>query len=219
MFELTVAGRPVWWFGGGADLTPSVVVDADARHFHSVLRQASDAADPSAGGNATADGRGAAAPVGAHGQLFPRFKTWADEYFRIKHRDNECRGIGGMFFDDLDPVATGGMSQEQLFRYVSGCGDAFCAAYFPVVRAHVAESFTEQERRFQQLRRGRYVEFNVMYDRGTKFGLQMPSSAEVKTESILMSLPLTARYEYKYQPQGSEETRTQDILRNPVEWV
>lgn len=212
LFELTVAGAPVWWFGGGADLTPTLVHDADARHFHSVLRQASDAAEPAAA--AAAAGQPSGSKV-----LFPRFKSWADEYFRIPHRDNECRGIGGIFFDDLDSAAAGGASQDELFRYVTGCGDAFCAAYFPLVRAHAGEAFTEQERRFQQLRRGRYVEFNVMYDRGTKFGLQMPRSAEVKTESILMSLPLTARYEYRYEPQGPAETRTMDILRNPVDWV
>ncbi len=224
LFELTVGDRSVWWFGGGADLTPTYVVPEDARHFHGTLKAASDAADPSNGGNTAADGSGPVGPVSKGsdsskgGELYPRFKAWADEYFRIPHRDNECRGIGGMFFDDFD--SSSGMTQEQVFRYVTARGDAFCAAYFPIVRAHVGEAWTEEERRFQQLRRGRYVEFNVMYDRGTKFGLQMPKSAEVKTESILMSLPLTARFEYKHAPEaGSAEAETLDVLRNPREWA
>ncbi len=206
--ELTTGNHKVWWFGGGSDLTPTYVVEEDGVHFHSVLKHNCDTHDPFIMGDLSSSSSSssiaAAAAASSHagsageykGALYPRFKAWADRYFFIPHR-GEARGIGGIFFDDLD-TSTTAMSQEALARFVTACGDHFSASYFPIVRKRAGESYTEEQKRFQQLRRGRYVEFNVMYDRGTKFGLEMPSSAGIRTEAILMSLPLTARYEYWY---------------------
>ena len=189
-FELGTEDNPVaWWFGGGADLTPSYLFDEDAVHFHQVHRDACDAHDP---------------------EFYPRFKKWCDEYFHIKHR-GETRGIGGIFFDDL-----GDRDQEALFQFVSSCAGSFVSAYVPIVERRKDLPFTEEQKIWQQIRRGRYVEFNLVYDRGTKFGLQ----TSARTESLLMSLPLTARWQYDHHPEpGTEEARLVDVLREPRDWL
>jgi len=209
LFELDIEGSTIWWYGGGSDLTPTYVVEDDARHFHNVVRAVCDAHDPAIRSTGTTENR----------VLYPRFKAWCDKYFYLPHR-GECRGIGGLFFDDLDD-RNSSLSTNELTQFVTACGDYFNPSYFPIVRRRVGESYTPEEKRFQQLRRGRYVEFNVMYDRGTKFGLEtMPKDAQVRTEAILMSLPLTARWEYRHEPDPSTpEGKTLEILRNPVEWL
>ncbi|KAG0375884.1 Coproporphyrinogen-III oxidase [Mortierella sp. AD032] len=164
-------GKPVsWWFGGGSDLTPAILYEEDAIHFHEVIKEACDKHDP---------------------RYYPDFKKWCDEYFYIPHRE-EHRGIGGIFFDDLD-----NKSPEKLFEFVQSCGDAFLKQYIPIMQKRKDLAFTEEDRHWQQLRRGRYVEFNLVYDRGTKFGLLTPGA---RTESILMTMPLTARWEYMHEP-------------------
>lgn len=187
------AGPPkAWWFGGGTDLTPSYLYDEDVQHFHGLYKKACDAHDPT---------------------YYPRFKKWCDEYFRIPHR-GESRGVGGIFFDDLAD-----RSPDAIFAFVRDASNSFLPAYFPLVAARSQQSYTPAQKEWQQLRRGRYVEFNLVYDRGTKFGLAMK---EPRTESILMSLPLTARWEYEPKTatiEGSEEKRLLDILQVPVEWV
>lgn len=178
-----------WWFGGGADLTPTYVDADDAIHFHRVHRDACDPHDAS---------------------YYPRFKTWCDEYFRIAHR-GEGRGVGGIFFDDLH-----GEDRERDFAFVRDCAGAFVPAYVPIVERHAGAPFEARHTRFQQLRRGRYVEFNLVYDRGTVFGLRTAG----RIESVLMSLPLTARWEY--QPEfdaGSAEAETIEVLREPRDWL
>jgi coproporphyrinogen III oxidase len=192
-------GAPVklWWFGGGADLTPSVLYEEDAVFFHSTLKDACDKHDPS---------------------FYPKFKHWADEYFLIKHR-GERRGVGGIFYDDLDGEAIGAAENNPyaVLPFVVSAGEAFVKAYIPVVAAREKTPFTEEEKRWQQLRRGRYVEFNLVYDRGTKFGLHTPNA---RIESILMSLPLTARWEYQHAPEaGSNAARLLEVCRNPPDWV
>ena len=178
-----------WWFGGGADLTPSYLFEQDAKHFHQVHKDACDEHDPT---------------------LYPRFKKWCDEYFFIKHR-GESRGIGGIFFDNhQDP------DWESCYAFVQSCAGAFLPAYLPILDRRIGSSFTEEQKRWQQLRRGRYVEFNLVYDRGTAFGLRTGG----RTESILMSLPLTARWEYDHHPEpGTDEAKLLDVLKNPVGWV
>jgi coproporphyrinogen III oxidase len=181
-----------WWFGGGCDLTPSYLFDSDAIHFHTTIKAACDRHDPS---------------------YYPRFKKWCDSYFRNKHR-NESRGIGGIFFDDLDATEK---DREQLFSFVQDCLKAFLPSYLPIINQRKDLPYTEEEKRWQQLRRGRYVEFNLVHDRGTAFGLNTPGS---RVESILMSLPLTARWEYMHEPgKGSREERLVEVLRTPREWV
>ena len=241
-------GRTVWWFGGGSDLTPTYVNEEDAVHFHSVLRESCDRHSPS---------------------YYPRFKAWCDKYFYLKHR-GEARGIGGIFFDDLDAgeaaalVGAGGNGKERAevagvevaaggagggagearatgeagaatasatiatptararakataFDFVADCAGSFVDSYFPIARNRKDDAFTEEEKRFQQLRRGRYVEFNLVWDRGTKFGLQTPGA---RIESILMSLPLTARWEYRHEPApGTPEGDTIGVLRKPRDWL
>ena len=159
----------IWWFGGGMDLTPYYGFEDDARHFHSVCKQA----------------------VGEH---YPRFKRWCDEYFFLKHR-NEPRGVGGIFFDDF--------SEAGAFDLVKSVGDSFLNAYLPILERRKNHPYGERERKFQAYRRGRYVEFNLVYDRGTLFGLQSGG----RTESILMSLPprVEWRYEWKPEPGSPEE--------------
>jgi coproporphyrinogen III oxidase len=177
-----------WWFGGGADLTPSYLFEEDAKHFHNVHKTACDAHDPA---------------------YYPRFKQWCDEYFRIVHR-NETRGIGGIFFDDQND-----RPQEEIFDFVKGCGDAFLPAYQPIVERRKDAAYTDQHKTWQQLRRGRYVEFNLVYDRGTTFGLRTGG----RIESILMSLPLTARWEYDQHPaEGTPEEELLKVLRAPRSW-
>lgn len=181
-----------WWFGGGCDLTPSYLFDEDAIHFHKTIKSACDRHDP---------------------EYYPKFKTWCDEYFRNKHR-SESRGIGGIFFDDLDSETK---DREQLFSFVQDCLKSFLPSYIPIINRRKDLPFTEEEKRWQQLRRGRYVEFNLVHDRGTAFGLNTPGS---RVESILMSLPLTARWEYMHEPEkGSREERLVGVLREPREWV
>ena len=178
----------VWWFGGGFDLTPFYPYDEDARHWHSVARAA-------------------CLPFGE--EVYPRYKSWCDEYFFLKHR-NETRGIGGLFFDDLN---SGGF--ERCFALTQSVGDAFLDAYLPIVQRRRDQPFGEREREFLLYRRGRYVEFNLVWDRGTLFGLQSGG----RTESILMSLPPRVRFEYMYAPEaGSAEARLNEYLR-PRDWV
>ncbi|KAJ1922296.1 Coproporphyrinogen-III oxidase [Mycoemilia scoparia] len=178
------------WFGGGADLTPSYLFEEDATHFHRTLKNACDHHEAS---------------------FYPRFKQWCDKYFMNTHR-GETRGVGGIFFDDLDEK-----DAEDLFKFVYSAGKAFVPSYVPLVAKRKDMGFTEENKRWQQLRRGRYVEFNLIHDRGTKFGLMTPG---VRIESVLMSLPLTARWEYCHSPgQNSREQRLVDVLKNPREWA
>jgi coproporphyrinogen III oxidase len=172
----------IWWFGGGMDLTPYYGFEDDARHFHSVCRQA----------------------VGSH---YPRFKRWCDEYFHLKHR-REPRGIGGIFFDD--------QAEDSSFDLVKSVGDRFLEAYLPILERRRHLPYGERERSFQAYRRGRYVEFNLVYDRGTLFGLQSGG----RTESILMSLPPGAewRYDWKPEPGSPEEELYSDFLK-PKDWL
>jgi len=188
-FEADKAGEaPVWWFGGGFDLTPFYPFDEDCRHWHRVARDAC---------------------AGFGTDLYPRYKQWCDDYFRLKHRD-ETRGVGGLFFDDLND---GGF--EHCFAFLQSVGNAFFDAYLPIVARRMSLPYGEREREFQLYRRGRYVEFNLVYDRGTLFGLQSGG----RTESILMSLPPRVRYEYGYRPEaGSPEARLSEYLK-PREWL
>ncbi|MBI3579911.1 MAG: oxygen-dependent coproporphyrinogen oxidase [Ignavibacteriales bacterium] len=176
------------WFGGGADLTPYYLVEEDARHFHSVWKQACNKHDAN---------------------YYPKFKKWCDEYFFIKHR-HEARGIGGIFFDYLKG------NFEDVFLFVQTCGSSFLDAYVPIVERRKNDQWGDQEKNWQLLRRGRYTEFNLVYDRGTLFGLE----TQGRVESILMSLPPLARWDYNVQPnQGSREAQLIDVLRHPKEWV
>ncbi|XP_040897158.1 oxygen-dependent coproporphyrinogen-III oxidase, mitochondrial [Toxotes jaculatrix] len=183
-------GTKQWWFGGGTDLTPVYIDKEDAFHFHNTLKEACDKHGP---------------------QYYPDFKKWCDRYFYIRHR-GETRGIGGIFFDDLDSP-----SQEEVFNFVKSCARTVVPCYLPIVYKHLNDSFTDEQKDWQQVRRGRYVEFNLVYDRGVKFGLATPGS---RIESILMSLPLTARWEYMHEPaKGTQEAEMLEVLRNPKEWV
>ncbi|XP_006996538.1 oxygen-dependent coproporphyrinogen-III oxidase, mitochondrial [Peromyscus maniculatus bairdii] len=190
-FEVEEAdGDTHWWFGGGCDLTPTYLNQEDAVHFHRTLKEACDQHGP---------------------DIYPKFKKWCDDYFYIVHR-GERRGIGGIFFDDLNSP-----SKEEAFRFVKTCAEAVVPSYVPIVKKHCDDSFTPQDKLWQQLRRGRYVEFNLVYDRGTKFGLFTPGS---RIESILMSLPLTARWEYMHSPpENSKEAEILEVLRHPKDWV
>ncbi|HTQ74892.1 MAG TPA: oxygen-dependent coproporphyrinogen oxidase [Burkholderiales bacterium] len=183
------ASEPVWWFGGGMDLTPYYGFEEDARHFHRTCERA-------------------LAPFGP--ECYPRFKRWCDEYFFLRHR-GEPRGIGGIFFDDVND---GGF--DRCFGLMKSVGDHFLPAYLPVVERRRVLPFGERERDFQAYRRGRYVEFNLVYDRGTLFGLQSGGRAE----SILMSLPPTVKWRYDWKPDpSSEEARLyRDFLR-PRDWL
>jgi coproporphyrinogen III oxidase len=182
-------GAPVFWFGGGMDLTPYYGFEEDARHFHATCRDA-------------------LAPFGA--ALYPRFKTWCDEYFFLKHR-NEPRGIGGIFFDDVTELGF-----DQGFAMLRSVGDAFLAAYLPIVERRRATPYGERERDFQAYRRGRYVEFNLVWDRGTLFGLQSGG----RTEAILMSMPPLAAWRYQWAPEDGtpEAALYRDFLR-PRDWI
>ncbi|MDR2012734.1 MAG: oxygen-dependent coproporphyrinogen oxidase [Rhodanobacter sp.] len=179
---------PTWWFGGGFDLTPFYPFDEDVRHWHEVARAA-------------------CAPFGE--DVYPRYKRWCDEYFFLKHR-GEARGVGGLFYDDLN---AGGF--DHCFALTRAVGNGFLDAYLPIAQHRRDTPFAEREREFQLYRRGRYVEFNLVYDRGTLFGLQSGG----RTESILMSLPPRVRFEYAYRPQpGSAEARLTDYLK-PRDWL
>ncbi|KAH9257818.1 hypothetical protein BASA81_003836 [Batrachochytrium salamandrivorans] len=178
-FELqTGAGKTVYWFGGGSDLTPSILFEEDCVTFHQAQKDACDKHDKA---------------------FHKRFKKWCDEYFYLPHRD-ETRGVGGIFYDDLDQirdVEDDGEKKEALRQFAVSCSEAFIYSYTTIMERRKHLAYTEEDKHWQQLRRGRYVEFNLAIDRGTKFGLQTPGS---RTESILMTLPLTARWEYMHAP-------------------
>ncbi len=206
---------PVWWFGGGIDLTPYYPFEEDMVHFHQTLKEACDR---------------------HHQAYYPNFKLWCDEYFYLKHRQ-EPRGVGGIFFDYQDgrgslyhgPNPEGLAAKhtqqigelptrnwEHLFAFVQDCGNAFLPAYTPIVEKRQSMEYGDHERDFQLYRRGRYVEFNLVYDRGTIFGLQTNG----RTESILMSLPPLVRWEYDYHPEpGTREAQLYEIFLKPQDWV
>lgn len=206
---------PVWWFGGGADLTPYYPFPEDAAHFHKTLK-------------ATCDRH--------HSEYYPVFKRWCDEYFYLKHRD-EARGIGGIFFDyqgGEGKLYRGPHSEseaaiysdrigapeprdwEKLFAFAQDCGKSFLPSYVPIVERRNSTEYGDRERNFQLYRRGRYVEFNLVYDRGTIFGLQTKG----RTESILMSLPPLVRWEYGYQPEpGTPEAELYETFLKPQDWA
>jgi len=180
---------PVWWFGGGFDLTPFYPVEADVVHWHQVAKDSCDRFDAA---------------------YYPKYKKWCDEYFYLKHR-NETRGVGGLFFDDLNEPGF-----EQSFAFMSAVGEAFTKAYLPIVERNKNKAYSEAERQFQLYRRGRYVEFNLVFDRGTLFGLQSGG----RTESILMSMPPLVRWEYGYQPEaGSPEALLYQRYLMPQDWL
>ncbi len=204
----------VWWFGGGVDLTPYYPFKEDAVHFHQTIKKACDKHHP---------------------EYYPAFKRWCDQYFYLKHRQ-EARGIGGIFFDYQDGnsklysgletnspaaiysdrVGQVNRSWEELFAFVQSCGNSFLPAYVPIVEQRQNLQYSDRERNFQLYRRGRYVEFNLVYDRGTIFGLQTNG----RTESILMSLPPLVRWEYGYQPQpGTPEAELYEVFLKPQDWV
>ncbi|MBC8123385.1 MAG: oxygen-dependent coproporphyrinogen oxidase [Gemmatimonadaceae bacterium] len=179
---------PVWWFGGGCDLTPYYGFREDAAHFHRTFKTACDRHDPG---------------------YYPKFKQWCDEYFYVKHRQ-EPRGVGGIFFDYLSS------DWERIFAFVQSCAGAFLSAYLPIVQARQSMDYTERERKFQLYRRGRYVEFNLVHDRGTLFGLQ----TQGRIESILMSLPPLVRWEYNYHPEpGTPEAELYEVFLVPRNWA
>ncbi|MFT3782434.1 MAG: oxygen-dependent coproporphyrinogen oxidase [Nibricoccus sp.] len=181
--------NPVWWFGGGFDLTPYYGFEDDARHWHRTARAA-------------------VAPFGE--DIYPRFKRWCDSYFFLKHR-NEPRGIGGLFFDDFNELGF-----EQSFALMRAVGDAYVPAYRPIVTSRKTMNYGDRERQFQLYRRGRYVEFNLVWDRGTLFGLQSGG----RTESILMSLPPLVRWDYGWTPDpGSPEARLYEVFLTPRDWI
>ncbi len=180
---------PVWWFGGGFDLTPYYGFEEDCVHWHQTAKAACD-------------------PFGE--EVYPRYKNWCDEYFYLKHR-NETRGVGGLFFDDLNE-----WEYEQCFAFMRSVGDAYIQAYRPIVQKRKDLSYTDQQREFQLYRRGRYVEFNLVYDRGTLFGLQTGG----RTESILMSLPSLVSWKYNWQPEpGSEEEKLYTHFLGARDWI
>ncbi|MBL4638195.1 MAG: oxygen-dependent coproporphyrinogen oxidase [Proteobacteria bacterium] len=181
--------EPIWWFGGGYDLTPYYGFEQDAVDWHQTAKTACD-------------------PFGE--DVYPRYKKWCDDYFYLKHRD-ETRGAGGLFFDDLNE---GGF--EQCFKFLQAVGDSYIQAYLPIVKRRKDTPFGEQQRDFQLYRRGRYVEFNLVYDRGTLFGLQSGG----RTESILMSLPPLVKWRYNWQPEvGSAEAELYEKFLKPREWL
>jgi coproporphyrinogen III oxidase len=180
---------PVWWFGGGYDLTPFYGNKDDCTHWHKTAKAACDSFDT---------------------DFYPRFKKWCDEYFYLKHRD-EARGIGGLFFDDFNELGF-----KKSFDFLQSIGDSFVTAYIPIINNRFKINYGERERQFQLYRRGRYVEFNLVFDRGTLFGLQTGG----RTESILMSLPPLVRWEYDYQPQaGSQEASLTDEFLPIQDWI
>jgi coproporphyrinogen III oxidase len=181
-----------WWFGGGIDLTPHYVDEADARYFHRELKAVCDKHSLS---------------------YYPEFKKWADDYFYIKHR-HETRGVGGIFFDYLKD--TDGFTKETRFGFLQDVGRAFAPIYTRLMQKNHTLAYTEHEKQWQYLRRGRYVEFNLVWDRGTKFGLD----TDGRTESILMSLPPQAQWQYNYQPEhDSAEQKTLSLLKKEIDWV
>lgn len=189
-FQATKAnGDVVWWIGGGYDLTPYYPFEADCVYWHQTAKNACDAVDS---------------------LYYPQFKKAADDYFYLKHRQ-ECRGIGGIFFDDLNDV-----SFEKCFAFLQNVGNSYLDAYLPIVTKRKSHEFTQHHRDFQLYRRGRYVEFNLVYDRGTLFGLQFGG----RTESILMSLPPLVAWKYNWHPEmHSAEAKLTEYFLKPREWV
>ena len=179
----------VWWFGGGFDMTPYYGFEEDAVHWHQTAQEA-------------------CRPFGD--ELYGKFKKWCDEYFFLKHRD-EPRGVGGLFFDDFNE---GGFAH--CFAFMRSVGEGFVAAYMPILQRRKGLEYGDRQRQFQLYRRGRYVEFNLVYDRGTLFGLQSGG----RTESILVSMPPLVRWEYDWQPEkGSQEAELYDVFLKPRDWV
>ena len=188
-FSTTRGDHPIWWFGGGFDLTPFYPFEDDVLHWHGTAQQA-------------------CAPFGE--DVYTKHKQWCDRYFFLKHR-NETRGVGGLFFVDLNEWGF-----DRCFAYQRSVGDHFLAAYLPIVARRKDMPYGERERQFQLYRRGRYVEFNLVYDRGTSFGLQSGG----RTESILMSLPPLVRWEYNWQPEaGTPEARLYSDFLRPRDWL
>jgi coproporphyrinogen III oxidase len=201
-----------WWFGGGTDLTPTYLFEEDAKHFHRTVKAACDKHDT---------------------EYYPRFKKWCDNYFRIPHR-NESRGVGGIFFDDLDAStrAAAKNPQDELFKFITTALESFLPSYLPILKRRKDMPYLPEHKEWQQIRRGRYVEFNLVNDRGTSFGLRTPGA---RVESILMSLPLTARWEYMHPLCGTgideskaklpadgkwaKEKELLEVLRQPKEWA
>jgi len=180
---------PVWWFGGGFDLTPYYGVEEDVMHWHKTAKAACD-------------------PFGD--DVYPKYKKWCDEYFYLKHR-NEPRGVGGLFFDDLNEWGF-----EKSFAFMQSVGDHYIKAYQPIVARRKETAFTESQRDFQLYRRGRYVEFNLVYDRGTLFGLQTGG----RTESILMSMPPLVKWKYNWQPEsGTKEAELYEKYLDAKDWI
>ena len=180
---------PVWWFGGGFDLTPYYPIEEDVVHWHTISKEACE-------------------PFGK--DAYPKYKKWCDEYFYLKHRD-ETRGVGGLFFDDLNEEGF-----EKSFAFMQSVGDHYIPAYVPIVNKRKNTEYTESERDFQLYRRGRYVEFNLVYDRGTLFGLQTGG----RTESILMSLPPLVKFRYNWKPEaGSKEDELYKRYLKPQDWL
>ncbi|HMG90870.1 MAG TPA: oxygen-dependent coproporphyrinogen oxidase [Chryseolinea sp.] len=181
-----------WWFGGGIDLTPHYVDPSDAKYFHQQLKSACDR---------------------HHLSFYPKFKTWADDYFYLKHR-NETRGVGGIFFDYLK--ADDDFTRESRFDFVKSVGSTFSPVYTYFMKKNHSIPYGENEKRWQHLRRGRYVEFNLVWDRGTKFGLD----TDGRTESILMSLPPRAEWQYQFVLKSeSAEAKTQSFLQKGIDWI
>jgi coproporphyrinogen III oxidase len=186
------AGDDVYWFGGGIDLTPHYVNISDAKYFHSVLKNACEK---------------------HNAQYYNKFKKWADDYFFIPHR-NETRGIGGIFFDHLSGSST--EEKSELFEFVKTIGNTFAPTYVHFMRKNKDLPFNDGHKQWQYLRRGRYAEFNLVYDKGTKFGLETNG----RTESILMSLPPRAEWHYNFKPQkNSDEANTLNLLRKEIDWL
>ena len=180
---------PVWWFGGGFDLTPYYPLKEDVIHWHQTAKAACD-------------------PFGD--DVYPRYKKWCDEYFYLKHR-NETRGVGGLFFDDLNEWGF-----DKSFEFMQSVGNSYVPAYRPIVNKNKNKIYAEAERDFQLYRRGRYVEYNLVYDRGTLFGLQTGG----RTESILMSLPPLVKWRYNWQPEeGSKEAELYEHYLKPQDWL
>ncbi len=185
--------EPVWWFGGGFDLTPYYGFEEDCKFWHQTAKKACD-------------------PFGE--DVYPAFKKWCDDYFYIKHRD-EQRGVGGLFFDDLNQ-AFHGWDFDQCFSFMQSVGDHYIQAYRPIMAKRKGLAFSDAQKDFQLYRRGRYVEYNLVYDRGTLFGLQSGG----RTESILMSLPPLVKWRYNWMPEeGSDEARLYEYYLKPRDWL
>ena len=179
---------PIWWFGGGYDLTPFYIYEDDCRHWHNIANKACQ-------------------PFGS--DVYPEYKKWCDDYFYLKHR-KETRGVGGLFFDDLNH-----WEFDKCFKFIQAVGNSYTDAYVPIIEKRKNTKYSEHEKKFQSFRRGRYAEFNLVYDRGTLFGLQ----SNGRTESILMSMPPQAAWGYMWQPEDSSpEAKLYEYLK-PVNWI